>query len=141
LVPFTANFIYGSLLTANNSLRKMNGLFLAAILLNVSLNLLVIPGWKAAGVGAVAFITQSFVLAGQIWFVKKELNVGMEARQILKVSAFSVLAVLLAWQLYALPTGHWLVKFCAAVSGGLVLAFVFRLIRLQTLLELAKSKS
>lgn len=140
LVPFSGIFIYSTLLTANNSLKKMNGLFLAGILVNVTLNLLLIPGWKAVGAGISAYATQTLVLAGMIFLAKKELHLPTAWRQVLKITAFVLLVILTNWQLYHLPGYGWLLKFVAGIASGLVLAFLLRLIRFKMLLGLLKKQ-
>ena len=138
LVPFSGIFIYSTLLTANNSLKKMNWLFLSGIVVNLALNLLLIPGWKAVGAGIAAFTTQTFVLAGMMLLAKKELRLPLEWKQFLKITSFILLTVLANWQLYRLPEVEWLLKFAAGIAAGLVLAFLLRLIQVKMLLNLAK---
>jgi O-antigen/teichoic acid export membrane protein len=138
LVPFSGIFIYSTLLTAHGSLKKMNRLFLMGILLNVTLNLLLIPVWKAVGAGISAFSTQTFVLAGMMFLSGKELELSVEWKQVLKITAFVLLVVAANWQLYLLPGFAWLIKFTAGITTGLVMAFVLRLIQLKMLLSLVK---
>ncbi len=138
LVPFSGIFIYSTLLTANESLRKMNRLFLFGIVVNVVLNLLLIPHLKAVGAGAAALSTQAFVLVGQMWIAKKELRLPTGLRQVAKVSGFVTVVVLADWQLYNFAGGSWLLRFGAAIAAGLLLAFIFRLIRLKMLFDLVK---
>lgn len=138
LVPFSGIFIYSTLLTANESLRKMNRLFLFGMVVNVALNLLLIPHLKAVGAGAAALSTQAFVLLGQMHIAKKELRLPTELRQVAKVLGFVTVVVLADWQLYNFAGGSWLLRFGAAIASGLLLAFFFRLIRLKMLFDLVK---
>ncbi len=140
LVPFSGTFIYSTLLTANNSLKKMNVLFLAGIVANIGLNLLLIPGWKAVGAGFSAFATQILVLGGMIFLAKRELRLQTEYRQVLKIAAFILLVALANWQLYRLSTGQWMLKFAFGIASGLALAFLLRLIRFKMLLNLLKKQ-
>jgi O-antigen/teichoic acid export membrane protein len=138
LVPFSGIFIYSTLLTANENLRKMNRLFLFGMVVNVALNLLLIPHLKAVGAGAAALTTQAFVLFGQMWIAKKELRLPTDLRQVAKIAGFALLVILVNWQLYQLPGVAWLLKFGAAIALGLLLALLFRLVRLKMLFDLAK---
>lgn len=51
-------YIYGTLLTANESIRSMNLIFLGGVLLNFVLNVILIPQWKAWGAALATVITQ-----------------------------------------------------------------------------------
>lgn len=140
LIPFSGIFIYSTLLTANGSLKKMNFIFLAGIVVNVGLNLLLIPGWKAVGAGISAFATQTLVLACMMFLAKKELNLKTEVRQVLKITSFILLVVVVNRQLYQLTGFNWLLKFGLGIAAGLLLAFILRLIRIKMLLNLLKKE-
>ena len=138
LVPFSGIFIYSTLLTANDSLRKMNWLFVTGIVVNLALNLLLIPPMKAVGAGLSAFFTQTIVLVGMMFLAKKELRLPFEPRQFFKITAFVGLVCFANWALYRLPGFDWLLKFGAAIAFGLVLAFLLRMINLKTTLAMLK---
>lgn len=138
LVPFSGIFIYSTLLTANDSLRKMNWLFVSGIVVNLALNLLLIPPMKAVGAGMSAFFTQTIVLVGMMFLAKKELRLPFEPRQFLKIAAFIILVCFANWALYRLPGFDWLLKFGAAIAFGLLLAFLLRMINLKTTLAMLK---
>ncbi|MCC6726299.1 MAG: polysaccharide biosynthesis C-terminal domain-containing protein, partial [Saprospiraceae bacterium] len=138
LVPFSGAFIYTTLLTANDSLKKMNRIFLAAIAVNVALNLLLIPQLKAVGAGMSAFFTQGFVMAGMMILAKKELALPFEPRQFYKITAFLVLVCSANWALHLLTGFGWLLKFGVAIAIGLLLAFLLRMVNLKSVLALMK---
>jgi O-antigen/teichoic acid export membrane protein len=140
LIPFSGAFIYTTLLTANDSLRKMNRIFLAAIVVNVVLNLLLIPQLKAVGAGMSAFFTQGFVMTGMMVLAKKELALPFEPRQFYKIAAFVSLVCFANWALLQLTGIGWLLKFCVAIAVGLLLAFLLRMISLKSLLGLLKKQ-
>lgn len=54
----TLGYIYGTLLTANESIRSMNLIFLGGVILNFVLNLIFIILWKAWGAALATAITQ-----------------------------------------------------------------------------------
>ncbi|HFA50037.1 MAG TPA: hypothetical protein ENJ95_13595 [Bacteroidetes bacterium] len=138
LVPFSGVFIYSTLLTANNSLRKMNKLFLAGIAVNVGLNLLLIPALKAEGAALAALSTQTVILLGMMWLAKLELKLPFEIKEMWRIAAFIILTTLAAYLLSHFTKTNWPLKFGGSVASGLVLAFLFRLIRMNLLFEMAK---
>jgi O-antigen/teichoic acid export membrane protein len=140
LIPFSGVFIYSTLLTANDSLRKMNHLFLLGIVVNVGLNLLLIPKMEATGAAFAAFATQTFVLLGMMLLAKKELQLPFTLRQTFKIIGFMALTVLACRQISQLPDFSWVLKFSSCILAGSFLAFLFRLINLKVLFDLAKKK-
>jgi len=64
-------YIYGTLLTANGSLKVLNSIALGGMLLNILLNLLLIPQHKALGATAATLITQSVVAAAHVVAAKR----------------------------------------------------------------------
>lgn len=138
LVPFSGVFVYSSLLTANNSLRKMNGLFVGCIVLNLGLNLLLIPPLQAVGAAMSAFATQLAVLGGLMFLSKKELSLPFHQKEMWRVLGFIAAVVALSWQCYHFSHENWLLKLAVSIVGSLVLAFLFRLIRPSALFDLVK---
>ncbi len=138
LVPFSGIFIYSTLLTANDSLKKMNWLFVLGIAVNLALNLLLIPHYKAVGAGFSAFATQTCVLIGMMFLAKKELRLPFDGRHFTKIAAFILLVLLANWLLYYYFTFGWLLRFVLAIAAGLLLAFSLRLMRIRMMLDLAK---
>lgn len=138
LVPFSGIFIYSTLLTANDSLRKMNWLFLTGIVVNIGLNLLLIPSHKAVGAGMSAFFTQATVLVGMMWLAQKELALPFDWPQFLKITSFVLLTCLSGWWWHDWAGTGWLLKFGGSVTTGLLLAFVLRLVHIRALLGMLK---
>ena len=63
--------IYGTLLTANGSLMKMNAIFIIGVFINVVLNYILIRDFKAEGAAIATVITQFFVMIAQVFLVNK----------------------------------------------------------------------
>ena len=140
LVPFSGVYIYSTLLTANDSLTKMNKLFVLGIIVNVGLNLLLIPSLKATGCAMAAFATHLFVLFGMMWLAKKELHLPIVKNQFLNTISFILVIVLANWLLYHFTEINWVLKFTAGILSGVLSAFLFQLISIKALLDLVKEK-
>ena len=140
LVPFSGGYIYSTLLTANNSLRKMNTFFFIAILVNVGLNALLIPPLKATGSAIAAFVTQTFVMAGMMWLAKRELNLSFRWRDAVKIVGFVVFTVLSNWLVCHFTDLKWVLKFAMCITSGALLAFVFRLVQLKSFIDMLKKQ-
>lgn len=140
LVPFCGVFIYSSLLTANDSLKKMNRLFLVCIGVNISLNLILIPQMKAPGAALSALLTQATVLSGLMWLCKKELGLPFLPKEAIRIISFLAASTIAAWQIHIFDSENWLLRFTICITACLILAFLFRLIRISAFLDLVKKQ-
>lgn len=141
LVPFSGVFVYSSLLTANDSLKRMNRFFLLCIAVNIGLNLLLIPPMRAAGAALSALLTQATVLAGLMWLTKRELAIPFSTKETLRIVGFVAASIFAAWQCYHFDHENWLLKLGAGIMASVGLAFVFRLIRPSAFLDLVKKRT
>ena len=114
LIPISMNYLFGTLLTANGSMKQLNITAAIGIVINVAVNLLLIPRMMACGSAVASFCTQftvsvlQFILAWRIigfplsslpWF-----RCLVFLAILIPVSAFapSVLHLPRVWQLFLL---------------------------------------
>lgn len=138
-IAISGSYIYGTLLTANGSLMKMNRLFAVGVLLNIGLNLWLIPTHQAWGAALATCFTQFFVFFGQVLLAKKELILKNAPAVVIRIVSYILLCNLLAFGLTQLSWDSWFVKFliCIGLSG--FLAFLLKLLDLKNLLKLLRS--
>jgi len=65
-IPVSITYIFGTLLTANKNLRQLNWMAFGGLILNVMLNYLMIPHYKAEGAALATLITQSLTALVQL---------------------------------------------------------------------------
>lgn len=70
-IPVSVTYIYGTLLTANGSLKKLNWMAFAGLVLNLSLNFILIPNYKAEGAAIATLITQIATAIAQVIIAMK----------------------------------------------------------------------
>ena len=127
-------YIYSTLLTANASLKKMNGLFAISTILNVVLNFILIQKMQAKGAAIATLITQFLVFFGTMYFSKKEIKINFSSKIIIKIIGFLVVLSWITCQIYALSFSTWIVKFTLCILIGIALSFIFKLINLKEIL-------
>lgn len=66
LIPIGITYIFGTLLTAAGRLRQLNLFAAATLVLNVGVNLLLIPHWGATGSACASLTAQSFMALAQL---------------------------------------------------------------------------
>lgn len=95
-VCISTSYIFGTLLTANGSLQNLNLTALGGMILNISLNLFLIPQYKASGAAFAGLITQIIMALAQIILAVKILNWKPEWKLIGKLLLFFTLIALIA---------------------------------------------
>ena len=73
-IAVSCNYIFGTLLTANENLKSLNILAIFGIIINISLNLILIPKSGSVGAAFASACTQFFVLIIQIFFIDYDIK-------------------------------------------------------------------
>ena len=93
-IPISMNFIFGTLLTANGSLKTLNIISFLGVLLNVTINTLLVPDLGAKGAAISALITQSFVCVIQFYYayriIKFKISINEFSKYFLLIIALSI---------------------------------------------------
>lgn len=65
-IPVSTTYVFGTLLTANGNLKKLNLIAFSGMILNVGLNLIIIPQFETLGAAWVSLTTQSITAILQV---------------------------------------------------------------------------
>ncbi len=126
LAGVSASYILGTLLTANGNLRLLNRIAAVGVVVNVLLNLVVIPRWGAIGAAWASLATQLVVVASQTMAVQKQFASPFSVFLFGKILLYTMSLLLLNKFAHMLPLAEWLlILLVAAVSGALVFVFGF----------------
>lgn len=139
-IPVSGVYIFSTLLVAQGSLRELNRVYVWGVLLNLGLNLWLIPLHKALGAAEANCITQILIFAAQLYLCKKLMGVGITWVQAIKFVAMAILCLgvaSLSW-VYLMPSLK-LWAFLVALVGCGIIAFVVRLINIREVLGLLKT--
>lgn len=137
-VSISSNYIFGTLLTANNSLKHLNLVAGGGLIINLSLNLLLIPIYQSIGSAWASLATQGITAIIQLIIVVRILKLKINYRLI---ANFIILGVGL------LVTGELLDKFLAVgwtisslimLATGMVLIFLLKLINIKEFIAIIK---
>lgn len=132
-------YVYGSLLTANASIRALNIIALGGAVMNIALNWILIPQYQALGAAIATLATQWVVALAHILVSYRVLNVGFQWKEILRLLVFvSGLVVLYFFGSNIFED----VKINMAMVSilGLLWAFVLRSIDLKGILTMLRSR-
>ena len=133
----SVTYIFGTLLTANGSLRALNLMASFTLLLNVALNLLLIPRLQATGSAIASMSTQLFAALLQIFISFRLLRLKMGYMLPGKLCLFVILLAALAF-LSTRLTIHWPVNLLAFLLGGFILAEILQLFSIPGLFRLIR---
>ncbi len=95
----STSYIFGTLLTANGSLKQLNVLAACTVGLNLGLNLILIPRYKALGAAMASVTSQGFYAGGQIILTTLIFRFKPNLSFILRLLTFAGIMLLAAWQI------------------------------------------
>ena len=117
-------YIFSTLLTAGEYLKDMNRVFIAGLLLDLILDLTLIPHYHAWGAAIAALSTQSFVALGMVWLSYQKFDQRPRLANVVRLVLFSSLLLVVAFLLIQPSGWQWPVKFFAILFSGLLLSLV-----------------
>ncbi|WP_319511283.1 oligosaccharide flippase family protein [uncultured Draconibacterium sp.] len=135
-IGIATTYIFGTLLTANGSMKQLNIMAFCGMVLNVLLNLLLIPRYMAFGSAFASLSTQLFagftqlILALYIFKLKPQLS------YLIRLAVFVASVVLLG--LLSKQIGQWFYGYIAMIAGAVIVAILIRLFNLKDLYQIIR---
>ena len=130
---FTAvctTYIFGTLLTASGDLKALNWMAACGMLLNIGLNLFLIPRYQALGAAWASLVTQGLMAFVQMALAARKFRFGIPWKGVFSAVAYAAGLLALAWWTVDLSIGKALLVLALGAVG---LAFATRLIDLRGL--------
>jgi O-antigen/teichoic acid export membrane protein len=138
-VAIATTYIFGTLLTANGSLRILNKLAIGGMVLNVVLNFVLIPTYKAEGSAVASLITQVLIVVIQIMIVKKVFSFNVNYKFISIVVLYVVTLIILIQGIQIYVSG-FIIQFILFVLISGILALVMRIVNLKKMMIIFSNK-
>jgi Na+-driven multidrug efflux pump len=89
-VAIASNYIFGTLLTANGSLKALNIIAFTGMLMNIILNYILIPKYEVVGCAMASLITQIFTSLAQFVLATKKFSFRVNIKLIVQFSIYIV---------------------------------------------------
>ncbi len=146
-VAVSTTYIFGTLLTANGNLKQLNIISLIGLMINFSMNLILIPRLMAVGSAYASLVTQFFIAIIQVIIVQKIFKFKINYRYLLTLLFFVVGVILLnfiskAVDLRQLGIGSsrnsWLLNFFLMIVLSLGFAAALKLLNLKSMLQIIR---
>ncbi len=134
-VAIASTYIFGTLLTANGSLKQLNILAIGGMFLNIILNWLMIPLYKAYGSALASMITQFLIVFIQIILVVKIFKFQISYKYLLSLFIFIILLISSVFIIQKLDFDLML-GISSIILIALLLGLILRVINLKQMLYL-----
>lgn len=135
-IPISSVYIFGTLLTARGTMSLLNMIAIGGIIVNVALNVALIPRYGALGTTVATLATQIVVAILHIWVVNSLFKVQWEWSLLSRIAVFVAGSIAISWACLYIPAG-WMVRITlnGVLLGGLVLVLQLLPLRLVSLLR------
>ena len=130
-------YIFGSLLTANGSMKSYNIMAAVGLLINIILNFVLIPEYKALGAAIASLATQIFAALTQILIVRKIFKMKVNFLLITKIIIYFMGVMILGYFIKQFFT-NFIIGLLALSFSGVIYAFTINLINLKSLYMIIK---
>ena len=137
-IAVSCNYIFGTLLTAKGSMKQLNILAVFGILINISLNLLLIPDKGSSGAAFASAFTQFFILVFQIALCYKIFNFKYYLLSIIRIFSFTILFITMVYTVENNLSINWLEKIILNVIGGGIIGLFLKVINWDQFYSLLK---
>lgn len=138
-VPFSMGYIFGTLLTAHGSLKRLNIISTAGLAANFALNLILIPQYKALGACVATVATQSLVIVLTVYNCRQLFGFKLGPKFFIPVLIFCATSVGVFFVL-TLVDINWKLELLFALLLMPVLAVVSGLVKVGDLRDSFKSR-
>lgn len=138
IIPISFTYIFGTLLTANGSLRQLNVLALMALVVNIVVNVVLIPRMAALGSAWASLIAQSFMALTQMLLALKIFDIWPKFGYVIQL--FLYVIVIIVANVLCLHAMAWLTHLLVLIVVALAAGFGMRLIDAKELKQLIKEK-
>lgn len=137
-VFISTTYIFGTLLTANGNLKTLNKIAFAGVLLNVLLNLILIPTYKAYGAALASLITQGLTALAQVWLCKSYFKFKFNFELFSKIVLFTFLMIATGFllKIYYSNQIEWYYAVLIMVGSGVLDLFLFKIIEFKNIKKL-----
>lgn len=138
-IPMSSVYVFGTLLTANGNLKVLNIIAVGGVILNVGLNLYLIPHHGALGATIATLITQAIAAAAHIAAAQQQFKLKYQFSDLLKISGFVLVSLACLFALQHSPL-NWVYNISIALAVNGLAAIALKLVPVHQVLQLLRSK-
>jgi len=140
-VAISSNYIFGTLLTANNNLKQLNIIAFVGMISNILMNLILIPKYQALGSSYASLTAQGLTALLNIFVAVRIFRFKFDTRFALRILFTVMLTAFTAWGLKTYTSLAWPITISMTLTGGLVYAFIFRLLDVKDMISILRENN
>jgi O-antigen/teichoic acid export membrane protein len=134
----STSYLYGTLLTANNNLRHLNFLAASTVVINISLNLILIPKYQAYGAAISSLISQGYYAIAQVILAVYLIRIPINGDILIRLAGFLIISLFAGYLTLLIP--GWIPGFLILLGSCLITSLALGLIRPSELMAILKEK-
>jgi len=137
-VAISSNYILGTLLTANKSLKTLNIIAFAGLVGNIAVNLILIPKLMAVGSAWASLLAQGGTAVLQIILARKVFNMKTDYKLIARFLSLVLIMLVAGYFLKNAEMDSWLLSISILIIIGMSSAFLLKLLNVSQLIRILK---
>ena len=138
-VPVAMNYIFGALLVANDTIHKLNRIFILGIIVNIVINIVLIGLFQAVGTAISTLITQTLVTSLMIILAFKEIEIKIFLPNFWLI-LFTILAVAIPFLAKEINV-EWKIQLLASVCITFLVGIICKMLPLLNFYEVMTKKN
>jgi len=138
-IAISTTYVFGTLLTANGSLKKLNIVAGTGVIISLTINILLVPRFQAVG-SAYASLSAQFITAiAQVVIAWKIFGFRINYKYLAVLLIF-VSGVILIGNFSRMLPYEWKINFSIMLVASILLTFLLRLINIRELVRILRSE-
>lgn len=137
-VSISITYIFGTLLTANGNLKQLNFVAAIGVIINLTLNFIFIPIFKAQGAAFTSLCVQFATCFIQFIIAKRTFNLKLGNQLWISIISFIALTSITCFILKN-SSLNWIQSFILSTTSGIIIAFITKLLDFKDLKSLISS--
>lgn len=139
IIPISTTYIFGTLLTAGGQLKRLNILAACSLILNILINLILIPRYGAIGSAYASIAAQSFMAITQTISALRQFNIKPRCIYIIKLILFTLFIISCNLVMRKMDIS-WLPWLLAILAAAILAALLLRLINVKEITTILKEQ-
>jgi len=136
-IPISTTYIFGTLLTANGSLKQLNIMALFGVAINIGANIVLIPIYSALGAAIASLITQVITALIQVAIAFKIFKFKLNYNFLILLLIFVVGVFISGLFVKKLPL-NWVISYIIMIVLSIIFAFGIKLIKIKGIYDIIK---
>lgn len=139
LIAMASNYVFGTLLTANGSLKQLNLVAASGVVISLGLNFILVPRIQATGSAFASMSAHSFICIIQVILAVVIFKLRMNWKYILALSGFTAGIFTIGYfSLFA--TQNWIINLILMAAGSFLLSVALRLLNIRQFIQILRSE-